>query len=83
MFWSFDDAIIINAEEKGITQTIGKGVYALQPTQDFFSSIMTLKSYAVHSAIRLFNSILTAKHTRIPSFWRKASKTPLELAHFF
>ena len=74
MFWSFDDVIIVNAEEKGITQTIGKGVYALQPTLDFFSSIMTLKSYAVHSAIRLFNSILTAKHTKIPSFGERQVK---------
>ena len=29
---SFDDAVIINAEEKGTTQAIGKSTYAFQPT---------------------------------------------------
>ena len=32
---SFDNAIIINAEEKGTTQAIGKSAYALQPTLRF------------------------------------------------
>ncbi len=32
---SFDYAIIINAEEKGTTQAIGKSTYALQPTLGF------------------------------------------------
>ncbi len=32
IFKSFDDAIIINAKEKGTTQAIGKSTYALQPT---------------------------------------------------
>ena len=32
---TFDDPIIINAKEKGTTQTISKGAYALQPTLRF------------------------------------------------
>ncbi len=32
---SFDNAIIINAEEKGATQAIGKSANALQPTLRF------------------------------------------------
>ena len=32
---SFDDAVIINAEEKGTTQAISEGTYALQPTFRF------------------------------------------------
>lgn len=32
---AFDDPIIINAKEKGTTQTISKGAYALQPTLRF------------------------------------------------
>ena len=35
IFKSFDDPFIINAEEKGTTQTISKGAYALQPTLRF------------------------------------------------
>ena len=34
-FESFDDAIIVNAEEKGTTQAIGKSAYTLQPTLRF------------------------------------------------
>ena len=32
---TFDDPIIINAKEKGTTQTISKSAYALQPTLRF------------------------------------------------
>ena len=54
----FDDLIIIYAKEKGTAQAIGKSAYAFQPLLGFFFSSITLKSYAVHSAIRAFNSIL-------------------------
>ena len=55
---AFDDAIIINAKEKGTAQAIGKALTLFNQLLGFFSSSITLKSYAVHSAIRVFNSIV-------------------------
>ena len=59
---SFDDAIVIDTKEKRTTQAIGEGTYALQPTLRPLLFKHHLKSYAVHSAIRVFKSKAAQNH---------------------
>ena len=49
-------AIIVYAKERETAQTIGKCTYTLEFFS--FSLSINLKSYAVHSAIKVSNSIL-------------------------
>ena len=55
-------SIIVYVAEKGASQTIGKDAYALPPPKKkllgYFSLSINLKTYAVHSAIKVFNAIL-------------------------
>ena len=55
---SFDDPIILYAKEKGTAQALEKALTLFNQLLGFFSSSITLKSYAVHSAIKAFNSIV-------------------------
>ena len=56
---SFDNAIIIYPKEKREPpKPLAKALTLFNQLLGFFSSSITLKSYAVHSAIRDFNSIL-------------------------
>lgn len=58
IFKSFDDPIILYAKEKGTSQALEKALTLFNQLLGFFSSSITLKSYAVHSAIKAFNSIV-------------------------
>ena len=55
---SVDGPFIINAKEKGAPKPLAKALTLFSQLLGFFSSSITLKSYAEHSAIRAFNSIL-------------------------
>ena len=55
---SLDNTIIIYAKEKRAPpKPLAKALMLFNQLFGFFSSSINLKSYAVHSAIRLFNSI--------------------------
>ena len=43
---SFDDAVIINAKEKGATQAIGEGTYALQASSWSRMQYIPLSDYS-------------------------------------